>query len=65
MRLVPLRIWINDTFEEPRPSTQTIRNQIRVGEWPAEIARKVGGRYFIDVDKVSSNDGDWLLDVTA
>lgn len=67
MRLVPLQIWIDETFEEPRPCAQTIRNQIRVGEWPAELSRKVGGRYFIDSDKVdrSPSDGDWLINATA
>jgi len=67
VKLVLLREWVEDAFGEPRPTTQTIRNQIRIGEWPAHAARKVGGRYFIDVDKVDATaaDGDWLLDATA
>lgn len=67
MRLVPLQAWIDETFEEPCPSAQTIRNQIRVGEWPSDIARRVGGRYFIDTDKVdrSPSDGDWLIAATS
>lgn len=66
MRLVPLRQWIDRTFEEPKPSLPTIRKQIRFGDWPAPAARKVGGRYFIDLDKVESQeDGSWLLNVTA
>lgn len=67
MRLVPLQDWIDQTFEgERKPDPRTIREQIKLGEWPAQAAQKVGCRYFIDLDKLEpSNEGDWLLNATA
>lgn len=59
MALKELSAWIEERFEEPRPSTRTAQHWCVSGAVPA---KKIGGRWFIDTEREKRETGNDLVD---
>lgn len=62
MRLVSLREYLDRSFEPgSRPTLKTGRRMIERGEIPASAARRIGQRWFVDLDVVEKDEIDDLV----
>lgn len=59
--LVTPREWIDRRFgsAKQRPAPSSVRRWIEDGELPG---KKIGGRYFVDIDAEQGNTGNELAD---
>lgn len=61
MKLVRLHDFIERTWSGKRPDRRTVIGWFEQDELPAVALRKIGSRYFVDLDKLDDEEVDEVV----